>query len=153
MGHLRGELIPYWASALAMLAAVSGCVSNPADSCLYHSDCQRDGKKGVCAANGFCERECVDDSDCPCGSFCASGCGLCITDDLAGSATCFAQDRGLSSTEIITGACRGAKAPARNADPDASLVCRAGLLEAAMCEADAGAPPVEDDDAGSEVSR
>ena len=124
-----------------MLTA-SACVSNPADSCRYHSDCQRDGKAGVCAANGFCERECMTDTDCPCGSFCASSCGICLTDDLAAPATCFAQERGLASDEVISGACRGTTRPVSERPEDAGAqICEGGPLPAPVCEADAGPAP------------
>jgi hypothetical protein len=128
---------------LTMLTAA--CVSNPADSCMRHSDCQQDGKAGVCAANGFCERECIQDQDCPCGSFCASGCGLCITNDLAGPATCTPDRWGLRPEAIVTGACRNAR---RTSEPevDGGRVCASEAAEVAVCE-DA-APPMSDVDAG-----
>jgi hypothetical protein len=53
----------------------------------------------------FCESECTASNDCPCGSFCAQGCNLCVRDDLSGPATCFAFNRGLTVAEVL-GVCR-----------------------------------------------
>jgi hypothetical protein len=81
------------------------CVGTTSRPCRTQTDCETDGQDGFCTNGGFCARECVRDTDCPCGSFCAVGCGLCIRDDCAGAATCFANDRGLDN-ETVLGVCR-----------------------------------------------
>jgi hypothetical protein len=86
-----------------------GCVTHPEATCEKQSDCD---SHGVCSSAGFCESECAGSGDCPCGSFCAEGCNLCVRDDLSGPATCFAFNRGLAVAEVL-GACRSGLGDAR----------------------------------------
>lgn len=79
----------------------NGCISDRGDICRTNSDCA----SGFCSASGFCDRECKDDRDCVCGSYCGASCGLCLRDDGAGPATCYALRRGLSTQDVL-GACR-----------------------------------------------
>ena len=100
--------------AVALLLSVAvlgtGCVVDRRAACRFHSDCD----DGYCAQTGFCRRECVEDEDCPCGSYCAAGCGICIRDDNAGPATCIPLDDGLTTDAEVTGACR-LRSPSRDA--------------------------------------
>jgi hypothetical protein len=89
------------AIALCVGILVPDCVGHRPESCSSQSDC----KLGFCSANGFCEHECSRDNDCPCGAYCSTNCGICITLKGTGPATCFAINRGLSTEEIL-GACR-----------------------------------------------
>jgi hypothetical protein len=87
---------------LASLAffALPGCIGDRPDSCQKQSDCPA----GFCSGNGFCESECTSTLDCPCGSFCAPGCQICIRNDQTGPATCFPFNTGLTNSELL-GAC------------------------------------------------
>lgn len=97
----------------ALLPLGSSCISNRKAPCVRSSDCAN----GYCGADGFCETECSRDEDCPCGSRCAIGCGICIRDDGTGPATCEPFDRGLSLAEIL-GVCRSAGAPQGGSSPE-----------------------------------
>jgi hypothetical protein len=87
-------------AAIALLSA-DACVPDRPASCRTPSDCQ----SGICNLQGFCESECTQDRDCPCGAHCATVCGLCVRDDGLGPATCFAFERGLT-TDLVLGTCR-----------------------------------------------
>jgi hypothetical protein len=98
---------------LLLLFATTGCVSHSEDACQKQSDC--DGH-GFCGGAGFCESECIKSTDCPCGSFCAPGCNICVRDDLAGPATCFAFNRGMTVAEVL-GVCRSGFGDAQEVAP------------------------------------
>ncbi|MEQ8461517.1 MAG: hypothetical protein RLO52_20165 [Sandaracinaceae bacterium] len=103
-----------WAFTVAagFLAACTGATRH---SCRTHQDCRGDDgvERGFCTDRGFCARECEEDLDCPCGSFCAEGCGICVRDDCANAATCFAENRGLTTAQGVLGACREVDCAAR----------------------------------------
>ncbi len=109
--------IRYAAGALAFAAAISlhltSCIGSRPRTCSNQSDCSSLG--AVCDGHGFCATECTTDGDCPCNSFCAAGCGICVRNDLAGTATCFGQNRDMTP-EAILHAC-GVREP-----PDAALL-------------------------------
>jgi hypothetical protein len=86
---------------VAWLAATA-CIGERPRRCETQGDCAIDG--AVCSTRGFCQRECEQDGDCPCGSYCAVGCGMCISVDNQGAATCFASDNGLDVRQLV-GAC------------------------------------------------
>lgn len=89
---------------LAWVLAVSlpqACIGDRPVTCRTSSDCE----SSFCADSGFCDRECREHIDCPCGSVCATSCGLCVRLDGRGPATCFALSRGLDTNEVL-GACR-----------------------------------------------
>lgn len=87
---------------LVAWVAATACVGERPRRCETHGDCAIEG--AVCSTRGFCQRECEQDGDCPCGSYCAVGCGTCISLDNQGAATCFASDNGLDVRELV-GAC------------------------------------------------
>jgi len=96
---LRG--VPRWRSVLAALAVALGGCSTAGGLCTRQSECQRGT---YCSNRGHCVRECTVNQDCPCGSRCATQCGLCLTTgDAPFPATCFAIG---STVREILGACR-----------------------------------------------
>ncbi len=102
------------AFALGLAAPLgAGCVGQRAEVCQVNSDC---AAGTVCSGEGFCTWECAQDQDCPCGSFCARTCGLCVRDDFLGPATCFAFQNGLD-TDAVLGACRANRPEAGQASP------------------------------------
>jgi hypothetical protein len=115
--------------ATGLLGTPAACVGVRPLECGSHSDCQTGGQGQFCNGRGFCESECHADTDCPCGSFCARSCGLCIRNDLAGPATCFAFERGLTTTETL-GACRGDD----DAAPTPVIASEAGVREGGVCD-------------------
>lgn len=109
---------------LAVAGWISGCVGNHPKPCTESSDCQ---PGGICDGQGFCTHECRSDADCPCGSVCRSGCGLCLRADDGDLATCFAVDHAITPAAAL-GACRG---PAGGASEPASDA--AAAPDAATC--------------------
>ncbi|MBX3199082.1 MAG: hypothetical protein KF850_40155 [Labilithrix sp.] len=109
LGRLRRVgLVAAILGASAML--IAACVDDRPEACRtvtnaldVDSEC---GRGFVCTTDGYCERECRHDHQCPCGSFCAPSCGLCILDDLSGPATCKAFKFGYGAPETALGACR-----------------------------------------------
>jgi hypothetical protein len=87
------------------------CIGERPGSCSTQSDC---ATGQFCGGSGFCETECRQDFDCPCGSKCALGCGICLRDDGLGPATCFPFQRGIGTDEVL-GACRNRAAGSGNA--------------------------------------
>lgn len=135
---------------LLCLLGLDGCISDPPGSCKQQSECQELGKVGICSANGFCERECTRNTDCPCGSFCARSCGLCIQNDGTRPATCFATHQGVDPRTAL-GACRASKLPARSlgeitvGEADAQVCSPPKELSCEVPEAgDANVPPLAD---------
>ena len=126
------------------IVALAGCIGNRPRRCEQHSDCLP--YDSVCSTRGFCAQECTRSEDCPCGSYCAEGCGICIRSDNVGAATCFASDTGLTAAETL-GVCRPSLQPASTQRQDAG-VCIAPL-PSLMCTdrvprsvvTDAAAPP------------
>ena len=98
---------PALALALVFLAS-NACIGNRPRRCEAQSDCLAQG--AVCSTRGYCEKECSTSEDCPCGSYCAEGCGLCIRADNTGAATCFPSDNGLTVNETL-GVCRPSLKP------------------------------------------
>ena len=98
------------ASIVVGSQVVTACVDDRPEPCrTATNNANADGECGaglVCSADGFCERECRYDYQCPCGSFCAPSCGLCILDDLSGPATCKATSLGYGAPKDTLGACR-----------------------------------------------
>ncbi len=130
-----------FAPCLLVALLVSAC--EPANPCRNNSDCvlraadgsPTDMRAGVCTMRGFCRRECEEHTDCPCGSFCASTCGLCMRNDGLGSATCFGHDNSYSDGELL-GLCGHQAAPATNDRAECPTD-----VEPPRCErVDAGAP-------------
>lgn len=91
-----------WALGFVSWTIATACIGERPRRCDTHADCAADG--AVCSTRGFCQRECEQDGDCPCGAYCAVGCGACITLDNQGVATCFGSDNGLGARELV-GAC------------------------------------------------
>ncbi|HYO96149.1 MAG TPA: hypothetical protein VER33_16635, partial [Polyangiaceae bacterium] len=91
------------AIALSCVVLTASCVGSRPKQCSSLGDC--DG--GFCNSRGYCQRECSSGRDCPCGSSCAADCGICVRDDGAGPATCFAFRNGLSQDDVL-GVCRAA---------------------------------------------
>ena len=65
------------------------------ETCTTQADC----RGSVCNARGFCESECRDNVDCPCGSVCSS-CGVCLTLAAAAPATCFTLNVGVAAADL-----------------------------------------------------
>jgi hypothetical protein len=126
--HWRSLRAPAVMTLATMLGA-AGCVSHPESTCERQSDCDR---RGFCSGAGFCEAECKDTIDCPCGSFCAPGCNICVRDDLSGPATCFAFNRGLTVAEVL-GVCRSDFGDAQEVAP----MCRLDPVTPKSCELEA----------------
>lgn len=97
----RRRILPAVGSVLLVIGTVACIGSSRRQDCSSHEDC----KDGFCNGRGFCDYECRDARDCPCGSFCARSCNLCVRDDRTGPATCFAFRHGLNTAEVL-GACR-----------------------------------------------
>jgi hypothetical protein len=116
----------WWLLTLAVLSL--SCIGDRADTCLRRSDCP----KGFCSGAGFCEAECSDDRDCPCGSFCAQDCQICLRNDRTDPATCFAYDRGLSKAEIF-GACRSASPDGSSNAQPSIVVCILEVITPQVC--------------------
>lgn len=112
-----------------------GCIG-PRDSCERHSDCA----SGICSANGYCQTECKANRDCPCGAHCEASCGVCIRDDGAGAATCFAFHHGVGRDEVL-GAC-GLGAPETSPTEAGTddRVCAPHVLTLPECVEDPPAP-------------
>ncbi|HJL17295.1 MAG TPA: hypothetical protein RMH99_16630 [Sandaracinaceae bacterium LLY-WYZ-13_1] len=130
--------------ALALLTGAFSLGCEPATPCRNNSDCllaEGDGgtRIGICSARGFCRTECRDDGDCPCGSFCAAGCGVCIRNDRAGPATCFGYDNFQSSGQLL-GVCLVGVGP------------DGGPPSRPECPDDAPLPSCDRVDAGSDAS-
>lgn len=137
----------------AMLGVTSSCVADRPEKCIYTSDCS---DHSFCDSQGFCQRECLEHRDCPCGSFCASSCGICLrNDDLGqGPATCFPLRNGLTTADVL-GVCRAdlatpVEAPSSSvadggmcsAAPRSLPDCpRSPLAHPPLPSTDAGAPP------------
>lgn len=117
--------------ALAGVLGPAGCIGERPEKCTYHSDC----RDSFCSAQGFCVSECDQDRDCPCGSVCVKGCGLCVREDGAGLATCFAINRGVSAAEAL-GSC---VLPPQSANGAAGA---AGQTESTRACGDVVAPPL-----------
>ena len=112
------------AAVLFVFCAVVSCIgTSRAKECSSNSECST----GFCGLRGFCTAECHADTECPCGAFCATACGICLRHDLAGPATCFAFRQGLSTADVL-GVCRAAVEDA--ASPP---INDAGLVEAGAC--------------------
>jgi hypothetical protein len=92
-----------WCCLVGSCLVVPSCIAHRPDKCSESSDCT----DGFCNARGFCESECTANIDCPCGSWCATSCGICIRDDLKGPATCEPSGHGLSTKDVL-GVCREA---------------------------------------------
>ena len=91
---------------LSFVLAPAGCMGPGSRAqCRSQKDCADAGM--ICSGNGFCRQECATDAECPCGSVCATTCGLCLRLGSGIPVTCFAYNRGLSREEAM-GACRGA---------------------------------------------
>jgi hypothetical protein len=146
--HTRGELrirsaCKLWVLALGIMA-VSSCIGERPRRCETQRDCG--GENSVCSTRGFCQNECSQDADCPCSSYCAIGCGICLRSDNTGAATCFAGENGLSAPDIL-GVCSSSirQAAPQPADagvcmaPPLSLTCAARVTEVAS--RDAGSQP------------
>lgn len=136
---------------------LTACTGGVRHACRTHEDCREEdgGSRGFCTDRGFCARECEEDRDCPCGSFCADGCGICVRDDCTNAATCFAENRGLRAAQDVLGACRALDC-ARRAPPEDGGLCDREPETLPMCVqparprvVDAGAgQPVAPEDAG-----
>lgn len=125
------------------------CAGKRRDSCSRLGDCD----DGICSSMGFCEAECAKDEDCPCGSFCSTGCGVCLTNLGNGPATCFAITRGLTPEEIL-GACPvpNAKLSAdASTDGSSRVQCELPPVTVAGCKqpVPASPPPVASGTGGS----
>lgn len=126
--------------ALALVSSIlslpTSCIADRPRSCASQSDCvSATGSQGqICGLQGFCVNECLSDSDCPCGSFCAGSCGVCIRLDVQGPASCFAYGEGLGTNDVL-GACRGSTDAGVHVS--SSTVVQDGAADAAP--ADAGA--------------
>lgn len=103
------------------------CIHHRPQSCQRQSDCAGE----ICSSRGFCTHECKKDVDCPCGSICATSCGICIRADQAGPATCFAFQAGLD-TPTLLGACRDVDAALDDGGVEDGR-CNAQLIVSAMC--------------------
>ena len=124
LGGIRADVCLLAAIAgISVLVASNACVPDRPSACRTSHDCD----SGICNLHGFCEAECAADRDCPCGSKCATTCGLCIRDDWSGPATCFAFDRGMS-TDAVLGSCRTDQPPAT--DAGAAVVVDGGVCQA-----------------------
>lgn len=79
------------------------CVAARPETCTYANECPQ----GFCDSQGFCQSECKQDIDCPCGSTCAASCGICLRNDALGQgpATCFPLRNGLDTRDVL-GVCR-----------------------------------------------
>lgn len=121
--------------ALAGATSTNGCIPPRTNECRVQSDC---GGSGICSLRGYCVRECEEHQDCPCGAFCAPGCGLCLRDDRGGAATCFARREGLTTDDVL-GVCRDDLS--RDAGADGAAETGAGE-DPGGAEADGGALPV-----------
>jgi hypothetical protein len=75
------------------------CIGHRPRRCSAHTDCAADQE--FCDTRGFCQQECSQMADCPCGSYCATGCGLCIRVDNRGPGTCFGVESGLGVQEVL----------------------------------------------------
>jgi hypothetical protein len=90
--------------AVVVAGLMMACVGNHPKACIQSSDCQ---PGGFCDGQGFCDHECRQSTDCPCGSSCNRGCGLCLRSDTGALATCYAIDQNVSEAEAL-GACQSA---------------------------------------------
>lgn len=95
----RPDLVVPLFAAVISLAACLG--RSRAAACTSDAECT----VGFCNVRGFCESECHVDADCPCGSFCARSCGICLRNDRTGPATCFPFRHGLDTAAVL-GVCR-----------------------------------------------
>lgn len=128
--------------ALALVIA-SSCIGDRPRRCETQRDCA--GEQSLCSTRGFCQNECSQDSDCPCGSYCATSCGACMRSDNTGAATCFASENGLSVSEVF-GACSASLKPPTSQRQDAGactaplppLMCTTRVTQSVL--RDAGAP-------------
>lgn len=69
----RGVLV-----SLAVACALA-CTAERGRVCERQSQCVGDGGGGrFCTNEGHCARECTEDRDCPCGTVCATSCGVCV---------------------------------------------------------------------------
>lgn len=109
-----------WLLTVAVSLVLAHCEVKPA-LCRTHRECVRTRtivpdadagqdaslltyeQRGFCSGFGACMRECEQDRDCPCGAFCAQGCGVCLRANDHGPATC--ATRPLPDTEVM-GLCR-----------------------------------------------
>lgn len=124
---------------------VDACYSDRAVQCNAHSDCTH----GICTSDGVCGAECLVNADCPSGSFCASSCGLCVTDDLKGPSTCRPYSLGLSSVSEVTGACRRDLTDSGVADAGQSATIRTSESCSSKSQSEADAVATETTDAPS----
>jgi hypothetical protein len=104
---------------LFLSTATVSCVGNRPPTCERQSDCTR-MDAGFCSGAGFCESECASSTDCPCGSFCAKTCNICVRDDLKGPATCFPFSQGMTVAEIL-GVCQDSFGDKRESTPYCEL--------------------------------
>jgi hypothetical protein len=144
----RGELRIRSACKLWVLLwstlTISSCIGERPRRCETQRDCA--GENSVCSTRGFCQSECSQDLDCPCSSYCAVGCGVCLRSDNTGAATCFAGENGLSAPDIL-GVCSSSirQSTPQPADagacvaPPLSLTCAARVPD--VVSTDAGSPP------------
>jgi hypothetical protein len=100
---LRGSGFVLIAAGVFAWVSATACIGGRPQTCTVTADC---GAGSVCGTEGFCVAECQSSRDCPCGGFCATGCGLCVRFDLAGPATCFAFQEGLTTSDVLS-ACAG----------------------------------------------
>lgn len=141
------------AQALLLAVVTTTVACSPATPCSNNSDCllatDPERQIGICSARGFCRSECDADEDCPCGSYCADGCGVCIRDDRAGPATCFGADNAYSTAELLSVCAVDARHDESMLDGGAS---DAGTSRRRACPPDAPLPSCDRIDAGQQDS-
>jgi hypothetical protein len=119
-----------WTFVCAAVIA-QGCVVHE-ERCTRNAECD-DYRAGFCSKSGFCTKECVRSIDCPCGSICATGCGICLRVDFSGPATCFPYREGLSTEEVL-GTCRRdiatMQSSGRSDDSSSDALAEADVLDA-----------------------